>query len=74
MKKEEFTRILKEENLSKKEFANLANVAYNTINNWNDENRPVPPWVKSWLENYIEKQKHQKMLEILKESGICDTK
>lgn len=53
MLKAELTNILNKLNLSKKEFANLSNISYNTVNNWNDENRPVPPWVKSWLENYI---------------------
>ncbi|MGB7402691.1 MAG: helix-turn-helix transcriptional regulator [Arcobacter sp.] len=53
MNKQELTQILKDINLSKKEFANLSNISYNTINNWNDDNRPVPPWVDSWLENYV---------------------
>jgi len=68
MKKEEFTRILKKENLAKKEFANLVNMSYNTVNNWNDDNKPVPPWVKSWLENYIKSKSYEdikdKVLEI----------
>ena len=59
MKKEEFTSILKQENLAKKEFANLANISYNTVNNWNDTNKPVPPWVKSWLENYIKAKSYE---------------
>jgi len=59
MKKEEFTRILKQENLAKKEFANLVNMSYNTVNNWNDDNKPVPPWVKSWLENYIKAKSYE---------------
>jgi len=21
--------------------------------NWNDKNRSVPPWIESWLNNYI---------------------
>ena len=71
MKKQEFDKLLKDINLTRKEFANLTKSAYSTISNWNDEKKPVPGWVKSWLENYIEKQKHQKMLEILKESGVC---
>lgn len=53
MLKAEFTDKLNSIDLSKKEFANLSNISYNTINNWNDDNRPVPPWVESWLENYI---------------------
>ncbi|WP_324171999.1 XRE family transcriptional regulator [Sulfurimonas sp.] len=71
MTKEDFTRLLKNIDLSKKEFAELANISYNTVNNWNDEKRPVPPWVNSWLENYIEKKKHSKLVDSLKESGVC---
>lgn len=71
MTKQSFTEILKKINLSKKEFAQLSNISYNTVNNWNDDNRPVPPWVKSWLENYIEKKKHEKLKQVLKDSGVC---
>lgn len=53
VKKEELTKLLEEIKLSKKEFARLCNISYNTVNNWTDETRPVPPWVPSWLENYI---------------------
>jgi hypothetical protein len=38
--------------------------------NWKNTDN-VPKWVKSWLENYIAKQKHQKMMEVLKDSGFC---
>lgn len=63
MLKEDFTKKLKEINLSKKDFANLSNISYNTVNNWNDENRPVPPWVKSWLENYIKAKSYSDVKE-----------
>ncbi|KLD99294.1 hypothetical protein [Aliarcobacter butzleri] len=52
MNKQEFSDFLKDINLSKKEFAELSNISYNTVNNWNDDNRPIPPWVESWLKNY----------------------
>jgi DNA-binding transcriptional regulator YiaG len=68
--KVEFTQILKDINLSKKEFAQLANISYNTINNWSDKNKPVPPWVKSWLENYIEAKKFDKIKEVFNREGI----
>lgn len=63
MLKVEFTEILKDINLSKKEFANLSDISYNTVNNWNDENRPVPPWVKSWLENYTKAKSYTDVKE-----------
>lgn len=68
MKKEELTRILEEIKLSKKEFASLCSISYNTVNNWNDENRPVPPWVSSWLENYIDKKRFDTIKALIKES------
>ena len=66
MLKAELTKILKEIDLSKKEFANLSNISYNTVNNWNDENRPVPPWVQSWLDNYIKAKDMDKVVEAVK--------
>jgi DNA-binding transcriptional regulator YiaG len=64
--KSELTEILETINLSKKEFAQMANISYNTVNNWNDENRPVPPWVQSWLENYIKAKVSDNMIEAIK--------
>lgn len=52
MKKEELTRALDEICLSKKEFASMCKISYSTVNNWNDDTKPVPPWVSSWLDNY----------------------
>lgn len=63
MNKQEFTDFLKKINLSKKDFAELANISYNTVNNWNDINKPVPPWVKSWLENYIKAKSYTDVKE-----------
>jgi len=59
--KTDLTQILKDINLSKKEFANLSNISYNTVNNWNDESKPVPPWVQSWLENYTKLESYKKI-------------
>ena len=71
MTKSEFSDKLKTINLTKKEFANLANISYNTVNNWNDEKKPVPSWVKSWLDNYIKSKSYEdikeKVFEIEKE-------
>lgn len=66
MNKQEFTELLNSINLAKKEFAQLANISYNTVNNWNDDNKPVPPWVKSWLENYIKAKVSDNMIEAIK--------
>ena len=66
MNKQEFTEKLESINLSKREFAQLANISYNTVNNWHDLNRPVPPWVRSWLDNYIRAKDIEKAAEALR--------
>jgi len=72
VKKKEFDKLLKDINLTRQEFANLTNSAYSNIGNWNDEKKPVPGWVKSWLENYIEKCKHEKLKQTLRDVGVFD--
>ena len=66
MLKDEFTEILKSIELSKKDFAEKGNISYNTVNNWNDTNKPVPPWVQSWLESYIKAKDMDKVVEAVK--------
>ena len=53
MKKEEFDVLLKKSNLDRKEFALLSGIQYSSVGKWNDNSRPIPVWVQSWLENYI---------------------
>ena len=53
MLKKEFDEKLKDLNIDRKTFSELTETSYNTVTNWNDENKPIPKWVKSWLENYI---------------------
>ena len=57
MNRQEFTDLLNRADLSRKEFAAKLDVTYGTVNNWGNEGKPPPYWVKSWLENYI-KAKH----------------
>ena len=71
MNKEQFTQLLKSEKLSKKDFAELANISYNTVNNWNDDNKPIPPWVETWLTLYIENSKCKELKALLKET-VCE--
>ncbi|WP_428024602.1 hypothetical protein [Arcobacter sp.] len=52
MVKEEFDKTLKNIGLDRKAFAELTNISYNTVNNWNDNKKPIPNWVESWLSNY----------------------
>lgn len=59
MNKSDFSNILTTLNISKKEFAELSNISYNTVNNWNDDTKPIPSWVESWLENYIKAKSYE---------------
>jgi DNA-binding transcriptional regulator YiaG len=69
----EFEELLNRIGINKKEFAKLTELSYQTVMNWNNTDN-VPKWVKSWLENYIEKKNHEKLKQALKDSGVCDNK
>ena len=66
MKKEEFDNILKNAGLTRQEFSNITKVAYSTISNWHDENKPIPSWVDSWFANYIKAKDMDKIIEAVK--------
>ena len=71
MNKETFTATLKRVGLSKKDFAELASISYNTVNNWNDDTKPIPSWIDSWLTLYIENAKCKELKTLLKET-VCN--
>ncbi|RBQ30504.1 hypothetical protein CRU92_11555 [Arcobacter sp. FW59] len=71
MDKEEFKKLLKNANFSKKSFASFVGLKYQSVNTWGNNNRAIPYWVKSWLNLYIENLKYQKVKDILKDSGVC---
>lgn len=53
MQLSEFKDLLKASGITKKEFADLSNMSYGTVNSWGVEGRAeVPDWVKPFLENY----------------------
>ncbi len=56
MNREEFNKSLLQANLTKKDFCNLIELNYNTVNTWGSSGINIPKWVKSWLENYIKAQ------------------
>lgn len=66
MNKKDFDDILKKINLSRQEFANKTGLSYGAVGNWNDESKPVPSWVESWLENYIKAKDIEKIAEAVK--------
>ncbi len=66
MKKEELTLALDEIGLSKKEFASMCKISYNTVNNWNDDTKPIPPWVDSWVDNYVKAKAFDTVVDAVK--------
>ena len=65
---DEFKQLLKEANLTKREFSELLQISYQGVNNWGTNGREYPYWVKSWLENYIKAKSYEsikdKVMEI----------
>jgi hypothetical protein len=53
MDKKEFNNLLEKANLSKKEFSKITGIPYNTIVGWGTSNKPVPSWVKPFIDNYL---------------------
>ncbi len=65
MEKEEFNNLMKEANLTKKEFADIIGITPGSLNNWGSTQN-IPYWVKTWLENYIKAQDLKKISDIIK--------
>ena len=72
MTKENFDILLKEANLSKKEFAGIVGTSAGTVSNWGSPSREIPYWVESWLTLYIENQKCKKLKSAIREAGVCE--
>jgi DNA-binding transcriptional regulator YiaG len=63
MEYEDFKKVLKENNLTIKEFASLANISYRTCNGWSKPSVKVPNWVKPFLDLYVKKNQLQKEVD-----------
>ncbi|MBZ8002660.1 helix-turn-helix domain-containing protein [Campylobacter canadensis] len=63
MTKKIFIARLKRNHLSLDDFAKLTNIPAGTVYGWNRENKTVPNWVESWLDNY----EKAKLYDLLKE-------
>jgi predicted transcriptional regulator len=79
MTKEEFNARLKELSISQRDFSNIADISYSTINNWgfkvNEKVIPVPKWVKPFLDYYEKSNKYDYLLkEILKTAQSLEKK
>lgn len=67
---DEFEQQLKKASLSKKQFASLVNMNYNSVVNWNTSST-VPNWVASWLNLYLENKAFSDIKTVIKSSGLC---
>jgi len=71
MKKEEFVLLLKDADINKKEFAEIANIPYGTVNGWGVSRKGVileiPNWVKPFL-YYYKRSQHLEYLTV----EICE--
>lgn len=52
MLKKEFDKKIKSLGLTRQDFCNMTGLAYSSVSNWNDNNKPIPIWVDSWLLNH----------------------
>lgn len=66
MDREEFNALLEKANLSKKEFCQIIDLNYSTVNTWGSSSINIPKWVKSWLDNYIKAKDMDKVVEAVK--------
>ena len=61
----EFEKKLITIQINKKEFAEFVELSYQTIMNWQRTNK-VPPWVRSWLDNYIKAKVSDDIIKVVK--------
>lgn len=73
MTTDEFNNELKTIGLSRKEFAAVAGIAYSTVSNWHDENRPVPSWVPAFLRYYRKAKTFDVIVDAI-DAVRCDCK
>jgi len=70
MKLYEFKELLKKAQMNKKDFSDIVQISYGTVNSWGVEGRAeVPEWVRPFLNNYMEVQKLNKIRDILQEES-----
>ena len=61
--RERLNTLFKHAGLSKKEFAALLNINYQSVNAW-ESTQPAPYWAWSWLENYAKARMFDRMMEL----------
>lgn len=65
MLKKAFDEKIKALGLSRQDFCNITGLAYSSVSNWNDKDKPIPTWVNSWLENYQKGKELDFLLELI---------
>ena len=70
MNNKAFEALLKSAGLSKKAFATLVDMNYNSVTNWNKSNK-VPQWVEPFLNLYIENKECRDLKETIRET-VCE--
>ena len=70
MDNQTFENLLRQAGLSKKEFAQLVEMNYNSVTNWNKSDK-IPQWVESWLKLYSENKDLTQLKQLIKET-VCD--
>ncbi len=70
MNNKAFEALLKSAGLSKKAFATLVDMNYNSVTNWNKSNK-VPQWVEPFLDLYIENKECRDLKETIRET-VCE--
>ncbi|MBF7060291.1 hypothetical protein IY972_05140 [Campylobacter volucris] len=70
MLKKEFDEKIKNLGLKRQDFCGITGLAYGSVSNWNDNNKPIPFWVDSWLENYKYKKFYENTKEFFREDFI----
>ena len=61
--RERLNTLFKQAGISKKEFATLLNIHYQSVNAW-ESTQPAPYWAWSWLENYAKARFFDRMMEL----------
>lgn len=65
MLKKEFDEKIKSLGFTRQDFCNMTGLAYSSVSNWNDNNKPIPIWVDTWLINYEKSLALDELLNII---------
>lgn len=60
----EFEKLLKQANLTKKEFASIAGMNYNSVVNWGTKNS-YAAWVEPFLNFYIKAKRYDELIKVV---------